>query len=303
MGFEGKRTSVTNGDYFLKILIFGADGMLGTDLVKVLEKDFDILKSLEKDLDITDRKRVEEFVISAKPQWTINAAAYTDVDGCETNKEKAFLVNAKGPGNIAIACAKGKSKLIHFSTDYVFDGTKKEPYVEDDPTNPINVYGQSKLEGEKSVIAALKEHYIVRTEWLYGKNGKHFVATILKLLRERDSLKIVNDQIGSPTYTVDLARAIKQLINVKPAFGIYNICNSGYCSWFDFSKEIARLSLNVKTTIQAVPSEEFPRPAKRPKNSRLNTTKLSGLTDYKLRFWMEALFDYCSDGGKVSVPR
>jgi len=276
----------------LKILIFGADGMLGTDLVKVLEKDFDILKSLEKDLDITDRKRVEEFVISARPQWTINAAAYTDVDACESNQKKAFQINAEGPKNIAFASAKAKSKLIHFSTDYVFDGTKKEPYTEEDTPNPINVYGASKLEGEKNIRSAMKDYIIVRTEWLFGKNGKNFVDTICKLLQERDELKVVNDQIGSPTYTVDLANAVKKLIDVNAPFGIYNICNNGYCSWYDFACEIAKLKDKTLVKILPVSSEEFPRPAKRPKNSRLTYSKFVNITGYRLNEWKVVVSNY-----------
>jgi dTDP-4-dehydrorhamnose reductase len=278
----------------LKILIFGADGMLGTDLVKTFSDDYEVIQSLEKDLDITSRKAVEDRILALKPAWVINSAAYTDVDGAETNREKAFAVNSTGVENIALACTKAKAKLIHFSTDYVFDGTKKEPYTETDPTNPINVYGASKLEGEKKVQKATKEYYILRTQWLYGKNGKNFVYTVLKLFSERDELRIVNDQIGSPTYTVDLAKATREFIEVTPPFGIYNVSNSGHCSWYDFALEIALKIKKTGVKITPVSSEEFPRPAKRPKNSRLDRNKFEKVHITPMRRWESALRGYIS---------
>jgi dTDP-4-dehydrorhamnose reductase len=276
----------------LKILIFGADGMLGTDLVKTFSNDYEVIQSLERDLDITDRKAVEDRILALKPAWVINSAAYTDVDGAETNREKAFAVNSTGVENVALACSKAKAKLLHFSTDYVFDGTKKEPYTETDPTNPINVYGASKLEGENNVQKATKEYYILRTQWLYGKNGKNFVYTILKLLSERDELRIVNDQIGSPTYTVDLAKAVKEFVGKSPDYGIYNVANSGYCSWYDFAKEIALKIQKTGVKITPVRSEEFPRPAKRPKNSKLDRNKFENANLTPIRQWESALNDY-----------
>jgi len=276
----------------LKILIFGADGMLGSDLVKSLKKDYEVVESLEKDLNITDKSRLEEYMLSQKPDWTINAAAYTDVDGCESNRGKAFLVNATGPGNIAIACKKAGSKLIHFSTDYVFDGTKKEPYTEEDEPNPVSVYGISKLQGEKNIQAVMKEYFIVRTEWLYGKNGKNFVHTIIKLLKEKEEIKVVDDQVGSPTYSLDLAKAISKFLGSESGFGIFNICNSGYCSWYTFAKRIRELQGESSINIVPVKTKDVHRPAGRPSNSRLSDLKFTNLTGFSMRSWEKALFEY-----------
>lgn len=276
----------------MKILIFGADGMLGTDLTRTLSKDYEVIESLEKNLDITEQAKVIDFISQTKSEWVINTAAYTDVDGCETNREKAFAVNAEVPKNIALGCKRSGAKLIHLSTDYVFDGTRKEPYTEEDEPNPINIYGASKLEGERNIQMAIKNYIIVRTQWLFGKNGKNFVDTMLKLFGERDEIKVVNDQIGSPTYTLDLSQAVKKLIEVNPIFGIYNITNSGFASWYEFAREIVALKSIQKVKIIPVSLEEFPRPAKRPKNSRLMTGKFNKIANYTLRNWKESLLNY-----------
>ena len=208
----------------IKTLIIGSSGMLGSDLCKVFP---DAVKLTHHDLDITDRDQVIESILKIKPDVVINAAAYTNVDGCEDNKELAFQVNGYGPGYIAEACARAGAKLVHFSTDYVFDGSKKE-YVESDIPDPINVYGDSKLLGEKKIIENMDDYRIVRISWLFGIHGKNFVETMLKLSGEMDTVKVVNDQFGKPTYTMDLASKVKEIIELDP--GIYHITNDGICS-------------------------------------------------------------------------
>lgn len=273
----------------MKVLIFGADGMLGTDLVRVLKQQHQVVESLEKDLDITDNDKVKGLISSLGPDLVINAAAYTDVDGCEEYKEKAFAVNANGPKNLARSCSNNNIRMIHFSTDYVFDGNKESPYTEEDDTNPINVYGASKLEGETNIRTYLEDHVIIRTQWLYGRNGKNFVNTMLKLFEKRSELKVVSDQYGSPTYTLDLANAVRVMTDEDVPAGIYNVCNNGYCSWFEFTCDIADKVENRGISIIPVTTKEFTRPAKRPMNSRLDQSKFNKTVGHQVRNWKEAL--------------
>lgn len=258
----------------IKTLIIGANGMLGSDLCKMFPY---AVKLTHKDLDITNRSRVITCITKIRPDVVINAAAYTNVDGCEDNQELAFQVNGNGPGYIAEACSKVGSTLVHFSTDYVFDGSKKE-YVESDVPGPINVYGHSKLLGEKNIIENMKDYRIVRVSWLFGINGNNFVETMLKLSKEMDSVKVVNDQFGKPTYTMDLATKIKEIIELNP--GIYHITNDGVCSWYEFASSI------IDDVIPCI-SEEFLTKAKRPKYSVLVNTKTE-----IMRHWKEALGEY-----------
>lgn len=261
----------------IKTLIIGASGMLGSDLCKVFP---DAVKLTHQDLDITDREQVIESIQKIKPDVVINAAAYTNVDGCEDSKELAFQVNGYGPGYIAEACARAGAALVHFSTDYVFEGSKKE-YVETDVPDPINVYGHSKLLGEKKIIENMDDYRIVRISWLFGIHGKNFVETMLKLSREMDTVKVVNDQFGKPTYTMDIASKVKEIIELEP--GIYHITNDGICSWYEFASSI------IDNVIPCT-SEEFPRKAKRPKYSVLVNTKTE-----PMRHWREALKDYLQE--------
>ncbi|WP_239525072.1 dTDP-4-dehydrorhamnose reductase [Methanosarcina mazei] len=261
----------------IKTLIIGSSGMLGSDLCKTFP---DAVKLTHHDLDITDREQVIESILKIKPDVVINAAAYTNVDGCEDNKELAFQVNGYGPGYIAEACARAGAKLVHFSTDYVFNGSKKE-YVESDIPDPINVYGDSKLLGEKKIIENMDDYRIVRISWLFGIHGKNFVETMLKLSGEMDTVKVVNDQFGKPTYTMDLASKVKEIIELDP--GIYHITNDGICSWYEFASSI------IDNVIPCT-SEEFPRKAKRPKYSVLVNTKTE-----PMRHWREALKTYLQE--------
>jgi len=268
--------------------------MLGSDLVTVLSKEHDVTGLSHQELDVTDEQDVKNCIGFVKPDVVIHAAAYTDVDGCESNRELAFLVNADGAKNVALACKKTSSVMVYISTDYVFGGTKSVPYKEEDETCPLNGYGESKLAGENYVKSILDKYYIVRTSWLFGKNGKNFIETILRLAKEKNELRVVNDQIGSPTYTFDLAKAINVLVT-KPSFGYYHISNQGSCSWYDFAREILRLSGLNDVKVIPVSTEEIKRPANRPKYSVLNCQKFMDEFGYNLRNWQDGLKDYLAE--------
>jgi dTDP-4-dehydrorhamnose reductase len=255
-------------------LLLGSTGMLGHALQRVFP---DALFLGHADLDITNKRGVQELIKHEHPAVVINAAAYTDVDGCEDNRDHAFAVNGYGPGYLAEACAETGSVLVHFSTDYIFDGTRSS-YREDDTPNPINAYGESKLLGEVSIRENMDDHRIVRTSWLFGPHGKNFVDTILALSRSMEVVRVVKDQIGRPTYTVDLARAMPGIISRAP--GVYHITNEGQCSWYDFARAFIPNAVPCTT-------EEFPRRAKRPAYSVLLNTKTP-----LLRHWREAVADY-----------
>jgi len=251
--------------------------------------------------DIADRKKVIEIVGEIQPDIIIHAAAWTDVDGCELDKEKAYRVNFDGTKNVALACSKAGAILIYISTDFVFDGKKKIPYKEEDRPHPINIYGASKLKGEEAIKKILKNYFILRTSWLYGKHGKNFVDTILDKTKREKMLKIVDDQIGSPTYAKDLAKAIHVLLDkickdkgsrIKGQ-GIYHISNSGSVSWYEYAKEILRLA-RYKTKVVSILSKELTRPARRPAMSILNNSRFIKFTSYRMRHWKEALKEYLS---------
>lgn len=257
----------------MKILITGANGMLA-NAVKEEFKSEEIVCTDVAELDITDEKNVNEFVAKVKPDYIINCAAYTAVDKAEENEELVYKINAMGPKNLAVAAKENDAVLVHISTDYVFGGDKpvEEDYSEDDEKNPQAVYGTTKLAGEKFIEENCSKYYIFRTAWLYGE-GHNFVRTMLKLAGERDEVKVVNDQHGSPTYAVDLASIIHQAIDKKIPFGIYNSTNIGYTTWYDFTKMIYQIK-NVDCKVTPVTSEEFKSPAKRPKNSQMSKDKL-----------------------------
>ena len=283
--------------------------MLGCEVVSVLNNDpwKTKIESCQihgvdlEEIDITKSTSVKNCFDSTRPQLVINCAAYTDVDSCETNRETALAVNGDGAGNLARACRDRNAKLVHISTDFVFAGKKDTPYLPDDPTGPLSVYGESKLAGETAVRQNLEDHIIIRISWLFGKHGKNFVSTIRRLARERESLEVVKDQVGSPTYAVDLAQAILHLVEVD-AVGIFHFCNEGICSWYDFACEIVRQS-SLPVEVRPVGSDGFPRPARRPAWSVLDTGKYQKATRQSIRPWQEALADYLRDltgdsGGK-----
>jgi len=271
----------------MKIVVLGAKGMLGHDLVNTFKNDelypFDV-----EEIDITDKNIVNKRIKSINPQFVVNAAAYTDVDGCESNLDLAYSVNADGVRNIAESCKKNNCILVHISTDYVFDGNKNG-YREDDNPNPINSYGKSKYLGEKYLQQTTKRYYLIRTSWLYGKNGKNFVNTILNLAKNKKEIEVVNDQKGNPTYSKDLSESIKNIINKKPALGIYHVTNSGVCTWFDFAKKIVEIK-DLKVDIMPISSDKLKRDAKRPNFSVLINTKLPNS-----RSWELALKDFLNE--------
>ena len=265
--------------------------MLGHDLVKVFA-DHHLLLPDEHELDITDEGLVLDYIGRNKPELIINAAAYTNVDGCEdeANRELAFKVNGYGPGYLAKGVEALGAKMVHISTDYVFSGDKAGVYEVEDPVAPINVYGESKLLGEQEVMANCSRAYILRTAWLYGANGNNFVKTMLKLAQTHEELTVVNDQFGSPTYTKDLALGVRMIVG-KDHYGIYHMTNSGYCSWYDFAHLIFEYA-GVKVRVRPVSSAEFIRPAKRPQNSRMSGEKLAANGYQLLRSYQDALKDY-----------
>ena len=274
-----------------RIVIFGANGMLGHDLRKVLEKDYDLVLTDIQDGDIRDFSFVEKFLNKNLPSIVINSAAYTDVDGCEKNQKIAMEVNAYGAGNIAKASKKISSWLIHISSDYVFDGKKNLPYKEDDPINPLSIYGKSKALAEELVRKEANNYLIIRPQWLYGKAGKNFVFTILNLSKKQKEIKVVADQFGSPTYTYELSKAIKVAIE-KKLQGIFHIAANGYCSWYDFAKEILKISGITETEVIPISSDDLKRPASRPNNSKLDCSKWQKFTSFPMKSWQKALKDF-----------
>jgi dTDP-4-dehydrorhamnose reductase len=272
----------------MTIVVVGRNGMLGSDVCSVLSEHFSVTSFNSSELDITSPSSIKVALDSLKSiPFLINCAAYTQVDNCESERNLAFRVNGEGPANLARYCVSRSIPLIHFSTDYVFDGEKETPYLEDDDTNPINVYGESKLEGEKQIQALMTDYYIFRVQWLYGTNGKHFIKTISKLASERSELSIVDDQWGSPTWTVDIARAVLSFVKNTPTFGTYHFSNSGYCNWYEFAQEIVSLS-NSTCKINPQPSSAYPVPATRPNNSRLDRNKYLSTGAPNARPWQEA---------------
>lgn len=275
----------------MKIALTGAEGMLGHDVHKIFS-DADITPFTLHTLDVTVLDDVMKKIREVRPDFLVHAAAFTDVDRCESEPEKAYLVNGIGARNVVMACEEIKCPVLYISTDYVFDGSKKGPYDEWDETNPINQYGLSKLMGERYVASLTNRFYIVRTSWLYGRNGKNFVETILRLLSERETIEVVNDQVGSPTLTLDLAIKLKEVIG--KGYGTYHITNAGSCSWYDFAVMIAS-KRGIQRQIIPTTTERFNRPAKRPANSVLGNTmlRLQGISP--LRHWEEALDTYLGD--------
>ena len=275
----------------MKIMITGAYGMLGSDLREVL-KNFELICTGSKDLDISDEEKVMEFISEKSPDLVVNAAAYTAVDDCETHFDEAYAVNAIGPKNLAIACKKQDVPLVHISTDYVFDGSKRTPLLENDALGPQSAYGKTKLEGEKFIQEYTDKYFILRTAWLYGIHGNNFVQTMLSLAENHDEITVVDDQIGSPTYSLDLAVSIANLLN-SDKYGIYHLTNEGECSWYEFSKRIFELS-DVDVKVLPVTTEEFPRPAPRPHYSVLSNQKWIKAGFPPMRKYEEALSDYLS---------
>jgi dTDP-4-dehydrorhamnose reductase len=286
------------------IWLIGNKGMLGSDIEKLLKKSGIVYCASDREVDIIDYKALDKFVKDKNINWMINCAGYTRVDKAEEEKGESFRLNRDGVRNLALFSKKGKIKLIHISTDYVFDGRKKGTagYSEDDKTNPINIYGKSKLAGEKEIEEISEEYFIIRTAWLYGKQGNNFVYTMLRLFKESDLVKVVEDQWGSPTYTVDLAEVILKIVeNNFKKYGIYHFTNEGMTSWYEFARTIykkaKRLGLikdNKKVEIQPIKTEDYPTKALRPRYSVLSKEKIKNEFDLQIRDWDEALDDFLS---------
>jgi len=274
----------------LKILLLGKSGLLGSCFLKQLAgcDDFEMFAFDHAGLDICDEKAVDDVFVRISPDLVINCTAYTAVDKAEEDKKAAFAVNAEAVGRLAKLCKRENAKLIHFSTEYVFDGENPYGYAEDADYSPINVYGESKMEGEKLILLNMKDFYIIRTSWLYGENGQNFVDLMVKLLRDKDELNVVTDQVGSPTYAMDLCRAvIDQFLDENTLdFGIYHLTNDEVVSRYDWVKHMAN-HLKLTTILNAVNSDFFPTVANRPNSSILINSKTE-----KMRPWNVALNAY-----------
>lgn len=274
-----------------KVLVTGAKGQLG-QCIQSIAHQYPTLNFLfvdKQQMDITNIIQISEFFKTHKVDWCINCAAYTAVDQAENHKEEAYQINVLGTRNIAQLCQEYDAKLIHISTDFVFDGLKTSPYTEWDATNPINVYGETKLKGELEVKAHCASHFIIRTSWLYSEFGHNFMKTMLRLASERDILRVVNDQIGSPTYALDLAESLLHIIQKdKDHYGVFHYSNQGQISWFEFAKTIFEL-VNHHIVLEQILTKDYPTLATRPLYSVLDTSKISEAFNLEIPFWKDGL--------------
>lgn len=281
----------------MKILVTGATGQLGRDIVLLLQKEgHSVLACNREQLDITDQSDCQKVISSYAPEVVIHCAAYTAVDAAETDHVGAYKVNALGTRNIALASEESGAKLIYISTDYVFDGNDEVPYQEYDNTNPQSIYGKSKRAGEMMVQSFSSKWFIVRTSWVYGMHGNNFVKTMLKLGQEKPKLQVVHDQKGSPTYTVDLSKLLIDLM-ITDKYGIYHASNTGSCTWYEFTQAIfeeakAVAGISIQAELEPCTTEQFPRAAPRPRNSVMDhlSIQINGFSD--LRHWREGLRDF-----------
>lgn len=275
----------------MKVLVTGVNGQLGYDAVKELEKRGIAHKGVCRvDFDLNDSEKMKAYIKAYKPDTVIHCAAYTAVDKAEDEKELCYKVNAEATRTIAEVCREIDAKMLYISTDYVFPGKGERYYEVDDETGPVNVYGQTKLAGELAVKAALDKYFIVRISWVFGENGNNFVKTMLRLGKERDEVNVVADQIGSPTYTADLAELLCDMV-VTEKYGTYHATNEGVCSWAEFAEEIFRQT-GIKTKVNRIKTAAYPTKAKRPINSRMSKEKLVWAGFCKMPSWQEAVKKY-----------
>ncbi len=279
------------------VLVTGANGQLGQSLQFIAPNypEIDFVFCSSTDLDITNIEICKTVFAKVKPNYCINAAAYTAVDKAESEPQKAHSINVDGPRNLATVCKEYSTILLHISTDFVFDGTKNAPYTEEDLPNPTGIYGQTKLDGEKAIQETFENYYIIRTSWVYSQFGNNFMKTMLRLASERESLSVVNDQIGTPTNAVDLAEILVKIIchtersrSASSNYGMYNFSNEGHCSWYDFAKEIFEIN-KIKIDLKPIPTSSFPTPAKRPQYSVLDKTKIKTMFGIVILSWEESL--------------
>jgi len=278
--------------------------MLANALLPCLGNKHDVVGVDLADFDISQEAAVQKAFRDLRPEFVYHLAAYTDVDGCEANPTLAMQVNADGTANLASSCAKVGATMLYVSTDYVFDGSGQRPWLEDDNPNPLSVYGRSKLQGEKAVVSRSIPHFLVRSSWLYGPGGKNFVSTILKIAAERDDLRVVSDQRGSPTYTRHLALTLAQFIDCK-SYGIYHVTGSGSCSWFEFTQAILKMAGFNHVRVAPISTQESARKAPRPAFSVLDNRRLTEIGLDLLPHWMEGLADYLKEGqrlGEFTLP-
>ena len=279
------------------ILVTGITGQLGADVVKVLEqRGENFIGITRKELDLSKPDEVKNFIIEKNPSVVIHCAAYTAVDKAETEAELALTVNGLSTRKIAEACKEIGAKMLYVSTDYVFGGDGDTPYEINDEKAPQNIYGKSKLLGEDSVIALLKNYFIVRISWVFGSNGKNFVKTMLNFDKRRKKISVVDDQIGSPTYTADVAPLLVDMINSEK-YGIYHATNEGFCSWAEFAEEIFKQA-GREITVEKIPTSEYPTPARRPFNSRLSKKSLDLAGFKRLPDWQDAVTRFLKEIGK-----
>lgn len=269
------------------VVVTGATGQLGQALQHIAGKypDIDFHFASSQELDITDKENINAYFLKYNPDACINAAAYTAVDKAESEPEKAFGINVTGARNVAEACKEHNVLMLHISTDFVFDGTKRKPYTEDDKPNPQSVYGNTKLQGELEVQAILDKYYIIRTSWVYSQFGNNFMKTMIRLGTERDMLNVVSDQAGTPTNAVNLANALVAILQSnKHAYGIYNYSDEGSCTWYDFAKKIFEVN-KISIDLHPIPTTAYPTPAKRPEYSVLDKTRIKTVFGIKINHW------------------
>jgi dTDP-4-dehydrorhamnose reductase len=276
----------------MKIIVIGATGMLGTDIVLALKNNnHDCCLFNTSSIDIRDKNSINTALTACvDAHFLINCAAYTQVDLCESEHDLAFDINGKGPQNLAEWCRLHAIPILHFSTDYVFDGHSHTPYLETDTCHPLSVYGASKWAGEKGIQNEWEQHLIFRVQWLYGQHGTHFIKTLHSLLTQRDNLSIVDDQYGSPTWTRDIARVIAQLISEPPPWGLYHLRSEGETSWFDYACFLRDI-FKSKCAVSPQKSEDYPRPAERPKQGVLSVSKIKHM-GISLPHWKDSVYDF-----------
>jgi len=283
------------------VLVTGASGQLGQALrfIAPLHKSITFHFVDSNNGDITDKEKKNQIFTDIKPDYCINAAAYTAVDKAESEQDKAIALNVQGPANLAVACNESGTILLHISTDFVFDGKKNSPYTEEDDTNPESVYGITKRDGELEIQKALKAYYIIRTSWLYSQFGNNFLKTMLRLSKEHTVLSVVNDQIGTPTLAIDLAHTLLSIINSRSEeYGIYHYSNEGETTWYGFAKEIFAVN-NVAIDLVPIPSTAYPTPARRPAYSVLDKSKIKKTFGLKIQSWESALTNMNHDEKKA----